>query len=140
MTLARIVQLYSHWLPAHLVAILLLGLKHQISISPKNEPFKCGTLNTALIHCSSFFIITGKPHVAIKHKNLNLKLFNLASRVFIKLILWMSSLPKPDAYEHSLLISILIHGSALAILTFASGGIWWACCFCGNIAYKLLFK
>lgn len=59
MTLARIVQQFTPWLPAHLVAIALLAFKHQISISPAKEPFKCGSLNSGLIQSSSFFIITG---------------------------------------------------------------------------------
>lgn len=58
-TLARLVQQFSHWLPSHLVAILLLAFKHQISLTPNKEIFKCGALYSALINCSSFFIITG---------------------------------------------------------------------------------
>jgi hypothetical protein len=58
MTLSRIVQQFSHWLPAHLVAIIALSLKYQISLTPKNEPFKCGAFHKALSTCSPFFIIT----------------------------------------------------------------------------------
>lgn len=58
-SVARIVQLFTHWLPAHLVAVLLLTLKHQISLTPKDEEFKCGSLRSGLLNSSSFFIITG---------------------------------------------------------------------------------
>lgn len=59
-SVARIVQLFTHWLPAHLVAVLLLTLKHQMSLTPKDEEFKCGSLRSGLLSSSSFFIITGK--------------------------------------------------------------------------------
>lgn len=62
MTFARIVQQFSHWLPSHLVAVLLLAFKHQISLTPSKEIFKCGALYSALINCSSFFIITGMEY------------------------------------------------------------------------------
>lgn len=38
--LARIVQQFSHWLPAHLIAVICLSLKHQISLTPIGEKFK----------------------------------------------------------------------------------------------------
>lgn len=121
MSMGRIVQQYSHWLPAHLVAILLLAFKHQISLTPVNEPFKCGTLHVALIKCSSFFIIT-------------------ASRVFVKLVLLTKFLPYPDPYDLPIVLSIVIHGSCLAILTFATGTIWAGITFFGNMTYKLIYK
>lgn len=121
MTLSRIVHQYSLWLPSHLVAILLLALKHQISLSPINEPFKCGTLHSALIKCSSFFIIT-------------------ASRVFVKMILWLNFMPIPDPFDLPILISVIIHGTALALLTLATGMIWAGISFCGNVVYKLIFR
>lgn len=58
MTLARIVQQYSHWLFAHFLAILFLAIKYQISLTPKNEKFKCSALYSALFKCSPFLIIT----------------------------------------------------------------------------------
>lgn len=120
-TMARIVQQYSHWLPGHLVTILLLAFKYQISLTPGGESFKSGTLHSALIKCSPFFIIT-------------------ASRVFIKIILWSQSLPKPDPIENSMFASIVIHGAAMALLSLCLGGLWAAICFCGNCAYKILFR
>lgn len=121
MTLSRIVHQYSLWLPSHLVTILLLALKHQISLSPVNEPFKCGTLHSALIKCSSFFIIT-------------------ASRVFVQIIFWTKILPAPDAYDLPILISVIIHGTALALLTLATGFVWGGISFCGNMIYKVIFR
>ncbi|XP_037028365.1 GPI inositol-deacylase [Bradysia coprophila] len=121
MTLARIVQQFSHWLPSHLVAILLLAFKHQISLTPSKEIFKCGALYSALINCSSFFIIT-------------------ASRVFVKVLFWAESLPNPDPVEHTLLVSIIMHGSALALLTVLTGAVWALISLSGNIAYKILIR
>lgn len=120
-SLARIVQLFSQWLPAHMVAVMLLTLKHQMSLTPKDEPFKCGTLAAGLLGSSSFFIIT-------------------ASRVFTKIVLWATVLPPPDAFEHSLIVSVIIHGCALAMLTLVSGAVWATTCFAGNILYKVLFR
>lgn len=120
-TLARIVQQFSHWIPAHLTAILFLVLKHQITITPKDEHFKCGNFYAAIVKCSPFFIIT-------------------ASRVFVKLVLFFKFLPPPDSYEYSLLISIMIHGASTAVLCVTTGLAWAGICFFGNTAYKILFK
>lgn len=120
-TMARIVHQYSHWLPAHLVAIILLSFKHQISLTPHNEPFKVGKLHSALLKCSPFFIIT-------------------ASKVFVKMILWTKQLPIPDPYELPMLLSILIHGTAFALISFAIAGSWAGICFSGNMAHKILFR
>ena len=38
------------------------------------------------------------------------------------------------------MVSIIIHGSAIAILGLATGGVWITITFCGNIAHKMLFK
>lgn len=57
--MARIVQQFGQWMPAHCVAILLLALKHQVSVTPDNERFKCGKLHTALSRSTPFFIVTG---------------------------------------------------------------------------------
>jgi GPI inositol-deacylase len=121
MTMARIVQHNAHWLFAHMVAIILLSFKHQISLTPANEEFKCGALIKALAKCTPFFIIT-------------------ASRVFAKMILWMKEVPQPESYDLPMMVSILIHGSALALLTLATGAIWAAICFFGNVTHKILFK
>lgn len=58
-TASRIFLQFSHWLPAHIVAILLLAFKYQIKITPEKEIFKCGSLNAALLAGQTFFIITG---------------------------------------------------------------------------------
>lgn len=59
-TASRIFLQFSHWIPAHIVAILLLAFRYQIKITPEKEIFKCGPLNTALLAGQTFFIITGK--------------------------------------------------------------------------------
>lgn len=59
-TASRIFLQFSHWIPAHIVAILLLALRYQIQITPQKEIFKCGPLSTALLAGQTFFIITGK--------------------------------------------------------------------------------
>lgn len=120
-TLARIVQQFSHWIPAHLAAILFLVLKHQITVTPVDAHFKCGNFYGAIVKCSPFFIIT-------------------ASRVFVKLVLFFKFLPPPESYEYSLVVSILIHGTATAILCVATGLAWAGICFFGNTAHKILFK
>uniref|UniRef100_U5EZS7 GPI inositol-deacylase n=1 Tax=Corethrella appendiculata TaxID=1370023 RepID=U5EZS7_9DIPT len=122
MTMARLVQQYSHWIPAHLVSIILLAFKHQISLTPNAEKFKCGKLHKALLRSTSpFFII-------------------FTSRVFAKFFLWFKELPQPEAYDVPVLLSVMIHGSALALLTLITAGTWAGICFCGNFAHKILFK
>lgn len=59
-TASRIFLQYSKWIPAHIVAILLLAFRHQIQISPEKEVFKCGALSTAYFAGQTFFIITGR--------------------------------------------------------------------------------
>lgn len=59
-TASRIFLQFTHWLPAHFVAILLLAFRHQIQISPEKEIFKCGPLSTAFFAGQTFFIITGR--------------------------------------------------------------------------------
>lgn len=121
MTLARAVQQFSHWLPSHLVAILLLALKHQISLTPSKEEFKCGALHSALVKCSSFFIIS-------------------ASRVFVKMLFWAEALPDPDPVEHTLLVSIIMHGSAMGLLMLMTGTLWAGISLSGNVAYKIVIR
>lgn len=119
--LARIVQQFSHWLPAHLVAILCLAIKHQITLTPAGEKFKCGSFHKALATCTPFFVIT-------------------VSRLFFKFILMLKILPKPEVLPASLTVSILIHGSALAMLTCFTGAAWASVTFAGSMAHKILFK
>lgn len=119
--IARIVQQFSHWLPAHLVAILCLSIKHQISLTPKGEKFKCGSFLKAVATCSPFFIIT-------------------VTRLFFKFILMLKILPKPETLPTSLTVSVLIHGTSLALLTCFAGATWGAITFCASMAHKLLFK
>lgn len=119
--LARIVQQFSHWLPAHFVAVICLALKHQISVTPKGEDFKCGTFHKALATCTPFFIIT-------------------VSRLFFKFILMMKIFPKPETLPTSLTVSIVIHGTALAIIFILTGFMWAGIMFCASIAHKLLFR
>jgi GPI inositol-deacylase len=119
--LARIAQQFTHWLPAHLVAILCLSIKHQITLTPIGEKFKCGSLHRALATCSPFFIIT-------------------VSRIFFKFILMFKLLPKPEVLPTSLLVSILIHGSSLALIFIVTVGVWTAISFSGSMAHKFLFR
>uniref|UniRef100_A0A6B2ED42 GPI inositol-deacylase n=1 Tax=Phlebotomus kandelakii TaxID=1109342 RepID=A0A6B2ED42_9DIPT len=121
MTMARIVQQYSHWFPAHLAAILFLSLKYQISLTPALEPFKCGSLRHALIKSTPFFIVS-------------------ASRVFIKVILAAKQLPDPDPYDHSILISVIIHGSGVALLSILVSISWAVICFMGEFVHKILLR
>lgn len=119
--LARIVLQFTHWLPAHLVAVLCLAIKHQITLTPLGEKFKCGSLRKALATCSPFFIIT-------------------VSRIFLKFILMFKMLPKPEVLPTSLLVSILIHGSSLALVFVVTVGVWTAITFSGSVAHKFLFR
>ncbi|KAL5277878.1 PGAP1 family protein [Megaselia abdita] len=120
-TMSRIFHQYIHWLPAHLTAILFLSLKYQISLTPKTYTFKCGKLHKALIASMSLSIIT-------------------ASRIIVKIVTSFSFLPDPDEYHHSMLISFIIHGSAQAILIFATAGIWMCITFNGNLVHKILLR
>ncbi|XP_059618674.1 GPI inositol-deacylase [Phlebotomus argentipes] len=121
MTMARIVQQFSHWLPAHLAAILFLSLKYQISLTPPLEPFKCAPFRSAIIKSTPFFIVS-------------------ASRVFIKMILWTKQLPDPDPYDQSILISVIIHGSGVALLTILVSISWAAICIMGETVHKILLR
>lgn len=121
MTLSRILKNFYSWLPAHLICIILLAFKHQISLTPKGEDFLCGSFRTALENCTPFFIIT-------------------ASRVFVKFILFLKFLPNPEAYDSSLMVSILTHGTALAIVTLVTAAIWIGMTFLSNIAHRVLMR
>lgn len=63
-----------------------------------------------------------------------------ASRLFVKFLLWTKSFPDPDQFTHSLVISFVIHGSALAVLHLLTYGLWFAIAMCGNVVYQFLFK
>lgn len=56
------------------------------------------------------------------------------------IIQWSKTLPDPDHFKHSVIISIIIHGSALAILNLATYGLWVGVALCGNVAYQFLYK
>lgn len=121
-TMARIVQGYSVWLPAHLVVVLCLALRHQLQLTPKGSAFKCYPVHKALANCGPFFIIS-------------------AARLFVKMILMARRvLPVPGDYNHSLMVSVVIHGAAIALLTLAVGGLWAALVFCGNVSYRVMFR
>ncbi|XP_055616650.1 GPI inositol-deacylase isoform X2 [Toxorhynchites rutilus septentrionalis] len=119
--MARIVQHFGHWIPAHCVAIILLSLKHQISVTPNSKWFGCGKFHSALIKSTPIFAIT-------------------ASRVFAKLTLMFKVLPQPEYFDSPILISIIIHGAALAILLILTGVIWAVIAFCGNVIHKLILR
>ncbi|XP_055304147.1 GPI inositol-deacylase isoform X2 [Sitodiplosis mosellana] len=120
-TASRIFLQFSHWIPAHIVAILLLAFKYQIKITPEKEIFKCGSLNAALLAGQTFFIIT-------------------ASRLAVHVIKWSKTLPDPDQFKHSVVISVIIHGAALAALNLLTYGLWLSIALCGNVAHQFLFK
>lgn len=119
--MARVVQQFGQWIPAHCVAILLLAIKHQVSVTPDNEDFKCGKLHTALSRSTPFFIVT-------------------ASRVFTKMVMMFKVLPQPEQYEFSILISVIIHGASLSLLLMSTAAAWAAIVFCGNFVHKILLK
>uniref|UniRef100_A0A1Q3G1I1 GPI inositol-deacylase n=1 Tax=Culex tarsalis TaxID=7177 RepID=A0A1Q3G1I1_CULTA len=119
--MSRVVQQFAQWLPAHCTAILLLSLKHQITVSTTEDHFKFGKFHSALSKSSPFFLIT-------------------ASRVFTKIALMFKIIPQPDLYNYSMMISFLIHGVALAVLILMNTIIWIAIAFCGNFGHKLLLR
>lgn len=119
--LARTVQQYSHWLPAHLAAILFLCIKHQVALTPNGEKFKCGSFYKGLATCTPFFIMT-------------------VSRLFYKFIMMAKILPKPEILPTSLTVSILIHGTSVALIALSTGAMWAAVTFSGNMAHKLLLR
>lgn len=119
--MSRVFHQHIHWLPAHLTAILFLSLKYQISLTPKTYTFKCGKLHKALVASMSLSLIT-------------------AARIIVKIVTSLPLLPEPDEYHYSMLISFIIHGSAQAILIFATAAIWMCITFNGNLAYKILIR
>lgn len=120
-TMARIVQIYSSWLPAHLVVVLCLAFRHQLQITPKGCEFKCYPLHKALINCGPFFIISG-------------------ARLFVKMIMMVKVLPVPADYNHSIMVSLIIHGSSIALLSIGVAVLWAAMVFWGNVSYKVIFR
>lgn len=120
-TMSRIVQIYSTWLPAHLVVVLCLAFRHQLQVTPKGCAFKCYPVHKALTNCGPFFVIS-------------------AARLFVKAIIAVKVLPVPEEYDHSIMVSVVIHGSAIALLSMAVGLLWAAMVFWGNVSYKLIFR
>lgn len=55
-------------------------------------------------------------------------------------IKWSKTLPDPDHFKHSVVISVIIHGSSLALLSLLTYGLWVAIAVCGNVAHQFLFK
>lgn len=55
-------------------------------------------------------------------------------------ITWSKTLPDPDHFKHSVIISVIIHGSALALLNILTYGLWVLIAISGNVAYQFLFK
>lgn len=56
------------------------------------------------------------------------------------MIKWSKTLPDPDQFKHSVVISVIIHGSALAALNLLTYGLWLSIALCGNVAHQFLFK
>lgn len=56
------------------------------------------------------------------------------------MIKWSKTLPDPDHFKHSVIISVIIHGSSLALLNLLTYGLWVAIALCGNVAHQFLFK
>uniref|UniRef100_A0A8D7ZXG1 GPI inositol-deacylase n=4 Tax=Culex pipiens TaxID=7175 RepID=A0A8D7ZXG1_CULPI len=119
--MSRIVQQFAPWLPAHCTAILFLSLKHQITVTTKEDHFKFGMFHLALSKSTPFFLIT-------------------ASRLFTKITLMFKIIPQPDLYNYSMMVSFLIHGVALAVLILMNTIIWIAIAFCGNFGHKVLLR
>lgn len=65
---------------------------------------------------------------------------NIASRLAVHAIAWSKTLPDPDHFKHSVIISVIIHGSALALLNILTYGLWVLIALSGNVAYQFLFK
>lgn len=70
----------------------------------------------------------------------NFFFFFLASRLAVHVIKWSKTLPDPDQFKHSVVISVIIHGSALAVINLLTYGLWISIALCGNIAHQFLFK
>lgn len=118
-TAAHIAHQFAHWLPAHALCALLLGLKHAITVTPAREPFKCAAPVHSVHTATSFFIIT-------------------ASRVFVKMIEWTQRLPALDEYEHSMVVSVLVHGAAVALVVLALSGLGGVVRLGGKVGKRLL--
>lgn len=64
----------------------------------------------------------------------------IASRLAVHVIKWTKTLPDPDHFKHSVVISVIIHGSSLALLSLLTYGLWAAIAVCGNAAHQFLYK
>lgn len=140
-TMKEIIRNYSIWLPSHIVAIILLAFKHQISITPPQKPLKIASWHSALLKCTPIFIVTGMQ--IFKNKNLFIFIIGiilLATRIFVKLPLWQPSLPQPDDILHSMFPSVFIHCTAFMLVIISTVLLWAVLISTGNIAHKILCK
>lgn len=58
----------------------------------------------------------------------------------MKFILFFKNLPQPESYDYPIIVLIVIHGSAIALLSITTAGLWTGICFGGNAAHTILLK
>ncbi|XP_053690487.1 GPI inositol-deacylase isoform X2 [Sabethes cyaneus] len=119
--IARIVQQFGSWVPAHCVAVLLLSFKHQMSLIPDNKNFKCGSFNLAIVKSTPLFLIS-------------------ASRAFDKIFSLLKILPQPENCDASFIILIIINGAAKAFLYMVTAVAWTCIVSCGNLVHRILLR
>lgn len=56
------------------------------------------------------------------------------------MIIMVKVLPVPAEYNHSLMVSVVIHGSSIALLSLGVAALWASMVFWGNVSYKIIFR
>ncbi|ALC49896.1 CG3160 [Drosophila busckii] len=116
--LSRLVHEFTSWLPAHLVCVLLIVLKHQINKFQPMGSFKSLKPYIGYLQYTSLYVVTG-------------------CRLLKKLLLNMPLVPDPEPLDYSINISIIIQSTAIGLSILASFSIWLSLSFYGNAIYRL---
>ncbi|XP_040163104.1 GPI inositol-deacylase [Anopheles arabiensis] len=122
-SMARIVQQHVVLVPAHLVALLLLAFKDQLTQTPAEDPaFVVGKLRSSLTKPGPLLMLLATGSLTAKF----LALFK--------------AIPPTETVVTPLAVSILVHLVALGVLVLATLALWGAIAFCANFAHKIILR
>ncbi|XP_053681085.1 GPI inositol-deacylase [Anopheles nili] len=122
-SIARIVQQHLVLMPAHCIALLLLAFENQLTQTAFDDPaFFVGKLRSSL----------AKPGPLIA--------LVATSSLIARFLSLFEAIPRVEALETPLLVSILIHLASQGVLIFATLALWGAIAFCANFAHKIILR
>uniref|UniRef100_A0A182P0S5 GPI inositol-deacylase n=1 Tax=Anopheles epiroticus TaxID=199890 RepID=A0A182P0S5_9DIPT len=122
-TIARIVQQHVVLIPAHVVALLLLAFKDQLTQTAADDPtFVVGKLRSSLT----------KPGLLIT--------LLASSSLTAKFLSLFKAIPPTETIGTPLAVTILIHLVSLGVLLIATLALWGAIAFCANFAHKIILR